>query len=223
MQPARPWLTLRGGGTAELEIKRSRFLGLAAPAPDERAVHDALTQRRSAHPDASHHCFAYRLGTGGESGRFSDDGEPGGAAGRPIMEVLLRENVVDVVVLVTRYFGGTLLGSGGLARAYSQAASEAVRAAGLLEMRPYTALRITVDYAHLGAVEQALLRAGRTDDDREFAERVALSVPVPLGEERLWATIVADITAGTGTAVPGPTIYLPETVVRGEAPHGSGT
>ena len=144
----------------ELEIKRSRFLGRAAPLRTEEAVQAWLAATRAAHPDANHHCFAYRLGVSGDAGRFSDDGEPGGTAGRPIMEVLLREALVDVAVVVTRYFGGVLLGAGGLTRAYSQSAAGAVRAAGFLSMRPHTEIDVTIDYASLGALEQLLLAYG---------------------------------------------------------------
>lgn len=202
--------TLRGEGIAELEIKRSRFLGQAAPVRDEAAVHALLASVRSAHPDASHHCFAYRLGLAGEAARFSDDGEPGGTAGRPIMEVLLREELVDVAVVVTRYFGGILLGSGGLTRAYSQTAAEAVRAAGFVAMRPHTEVRVTVEYSRLGALEQALLRAGLVASAKEYTDRVTLLVPVPAGDEPSFAAVVADLTGGGGLVVPGPTLYLPE-------------
>lgn len=208
-QPARAFRTLRSDGETALEIKRSRFLGLAAPVRGEAAAQDVLARIRHAHPEASHHCFAYRLGTTGEIGRFSDDGEPGGTAGRPIMEVLLREEVVDALVVVTRYFGGVLLGAGGLTRAYSQAAAEAVRAAGFVAMRPHSALRVTVDYTALGALEQLILHAGLSATAKEYAERATLTVPVPTGEEAAFATRIADLTAGAGVVVTGPVVYLP--------------
>ncbi|HXT36001.1 MAG TPA: YigZ family protein, partial [Chloroflexota bacterium] len=105
-----PFMTIRGQGRADLEIKRSRFLALVAPSADEAAARALVAGERARYPDANHHTFAYRLGQGGDTGRFSDDGEPGGTAGRPMMEVLLRESLVNVVVVVTRYFGGTPLG-----------------------------------------------------------------------------------------------------------------
>ena len=207
---ARAFRTLRGEGAAALEIKRSRFLGHAAPAPTEEAAQEELARLRRAHAEASHHCFAYRLGAMGEIGRFSDDGEPGGTAGRPIMEVLLREELVDVVVVVSRYFGGVLLGSGGLTRAYSQAAAAAVRAAGTVAMRPHTELRITVAYSALGSLEQLLLHAGLRATGTEYTDRATLMVPVPAGDEAAFAARLADLTAGAGIVTPGRTVYLPE-------------
>jgi uncharacterized YigZ family protein len=209
-QATRAFRTLRGEAEVQAEIKRSRFLGLATPVRDEDAALDRLARIRRAHPEANHHCFAYRLGVTGEIGRFSDDGEPGGTAGRPIMEVLLREAVVNALVVVIRYFGGTLLGAGGLTRAYSQTAAEAVRAAGFVAMRPHTELRITVDYSALGALEQLLLHAGLAATEKTFAQSVTLTVPVPDGEEAAFAARIADLTAGAGIVVPGHVVYLPE-------------
>jgi len=205
----RPFRTLRGKAVVELEIKRSRFIAQAVPMRAETAVQEWLAAVRLAHPDANHHCFAYRLGTAGDVGRFSDDGEPGGTAGRPMMEVLLREELVDAAVVVTRYFGGVLLGAGGLTRAYSQGAAEAVRAAGFLEMRPHTELEVTVDYAVLGALEQLLLREGYSADHKEYGERVTFRVPVPAGAEAGFSVRVADLSAGAALLTAGPTVYLP--------------
>lgn len=210
MQAARAFRTLRGEGTTEIEIKRSRFLGLATPARDEGAAQEMLARARRAHPEARHHCFAYRLGVAGEIGRFSDDGEPGGTAGRPIMEVLLREEVVAALVVVTRYFGGVLLGAGGLTRAYSQTAAEAVRAAGFVAMRPHIGMQVTVEYSALGGLEQFLLHAGLTATEKAYTERVTLTVPVPAGDERAFVVQLADLTAGTAIVIPGRTVYLPE-------------
>jgi len=209
-QVARSFRTLRGPGSAELEIKRSRFLGIAQPARDEATVHALLASVRATHPDANHHCFAYRIGQEGGIARFSDDGEPGGTAGRPMMEVLLREELVDVAVVVTRYFGGVLLGSGGLVRAYGQAASEALRAAGFSAMRPNTEMEVRVEYSQFGALEQCLLQAGLAATAAVYTEHVTLLVPVPSGQEPSFATLIADLTAGTGLVTPGQTIYLPE-------------
>jgi uncharacterized YigZ family protein len=215
---SRAFRTLRGPGDAALEIKRSRFLGHAEHAGDETAVQGVLARVRAAHPDAGHHCFAYRLGQEGTLARFSDDGEPGGTAGRPMMEVLLREEIVDAVVIVTRYFGGILLGAGGLARAYSQAAAEAIRAAGFARMLPHSVMRITVDYAHFGAIEQALQRSGYPPSDIGYTDRVTVTVPIPTGEEQAVARLVADLTAGQGRVAEEAQIYLPEQPPKHRSP-----
>jgi len=205
-----PFRTVAGSGRAELEIKRSRFLAVAAPTADEQAVRAVLGDERARHPDAGHHAFAYRLGHDGEIGRFSDDGEPGGTAGRPIMEVLLRESVVDAVVVVSRYFGGVLLGAGGLARAYGKAATEAIHVAGFRRMLPHILMRAVVAYSLAGALEQALARAGLTIHDIQYTDSVSLAVPVPAADEADFLRLIADITAGTGQVEAGPLVYLPE-------------
>jgi len=205
----RAFRTLRAPGSAELEIKHSRFLGMAGPARDEAQVQAILAEARLAHPDASTHCFAYRLGPDGAQGRFSDGGEPGGTAGRPMMEVLIREALVDVLVVVTRYFGGTLLGAGGLARAFGQTAAAAIHAATAVAMQPHTVLRITVAYGQLGALERALLAAGLRQDGAQYTDAVTVTVPVPTGTEGQMAAIVADLSGGAGAVRPGETVYLP--------------
>ena len=207
---ARPFRTLRGTGVSELETKRSRFLGRAAPVRVEADVQALLAAVRAEHPEAGTHAFAYRLGMEGAEARFSDDGEPGGTAGRPMMEVLLREELVDATVVVTRYFGGTLLGAGGLTRAFGQTATLAIHAAGAAAMRPHTELSVTVDYAQFGALEQSLERAGLVASESGYGERVTVVVPVPAGEEAAFAARLADLTAGAGLLVPGRTIWLPE-------------
>jgi uncharacterized YigZ family protein len=205
----RAYRTLKTVGTSELEIKRSRFLGRAEPIGDELGFQQLLTLMRTAHPDARHHAYAFRLGRAGEVARFSDDGEPGGTAGRPAMEALLRDEVVDGAVVVTRYFGGTLLGSGGLTRAYSQAAAEAIRAAGIVSMRPHTEMHVVIDYEIYGALEQTLKRAGLSVGATSFADVVTVAVRVPAGQEPRLVSLVADLTAGAGLVEPGSTMYLP--------------
>jgi uncharacterized YigZ family protein len=210
MEPLVPsFRTLRGDGQSEVEIKRSRFLGRALPIQAEEDARAAITMVRRRHPEARHHAFAFRVGLTGDVARFSDDGEPGGTAGRPIMEVLLREGVTDAVVIVTRYFGGILLGAGGLTRAYSQTAAEAVRSAAPVEQRPYTVLGITVDYAQFGALEQALLRRGLALHDAVFTDVVGITVHVPLADAPAITTLVADATAGAALVEEHGTIYIP--------------
>jgi len=205
---ARPFNTLRGAGDSALEIKRSRFLGHAEPLDTVENFQELLARTRADHPEAGHHAFAYRLGLAGESARFSDDGEPGGTAGRPIMELLLSEQIVDAAIVVSRYWGGTLLGSGGLTRAYGQAATEAVRAAGLARMMPHTRTTVTIEHACYGAVEQMLRGGNLRVAESAFADLVSLAVLVPAGEEAAFATAMADITAGAALIEPGITVYL---------------
>jgi len=187
-------------GEAVLEAKGSRFYAWAAPAACEQDVRELLATARAAHPEANHHAYAYRLGPGGALARFSDDGEPGGTAGRPMMEVLLRAALVDIAVVVSRHFGGTLLGAGGLVRAYGGAAAEAVRAAGVVALRPHTRLGVTVEYGLLGAVEQEIRRLGLRPPEIEYGERAALTVLVPHGDVASFQARVRDLSSGQAEA-----------------------
>lgn len=169
--------TVAHASEEEFVINRSRFIGRCFSIQTEEDALAHLAAIRKQHYDATHNCYAYRIGTRGETARFSDDGEPSGTAGMPMMEVLTANGVTNVLCIVTRYFGGILLGAGGLVRAYSRGAAEAVRAAGALHYIPGTALEFTVDYARYGAVE-AYVRANAQVDALDFAEAVRIRVLV---------------------------------------------
>src|SRR5436309_729670 len=166
-------------GESLFEAKGSLFFGKAAPVEDAAGVQALLGAARAAHPEANHHAFAYRLGAAGEVARCGDDGEPGGTAGRPIMEVLLRESLVYAAVVISRRFGGTLLGAGGLVRAYGGAAAMAVRAAGGAAMHPHVRLQVTLDYSRLGAVQQEIRRLALRPPEESYGAQVTLTVAVP--------------------------------------------
>jgi uncharacterized YigZ family protein len=192
-----------------LEAKGSLFFGQAARVDDEAGVQALLAAARAAHPEANHHAFAYRLGVEGQVARFGDDGEPGGTAGRPIMELLLRESLVDAAVVVSRRFGGTLLGAGGLARAYGGAAAMAVRAAGVAALRPHVRLQVTVDYSRLGAMQQEMRRFGLRQPEESYGAQVMLTVAVPSEQCELFCACVRDLSAGQAHITAGETVYLP--------------
>ena len=198
-----------GVGESVFEAKGSLFFGQAARVDDEAGVQALLAAARAAHPEANHHAFAYRIGVEGQVARFSDDGEPGGTAGRPIMEVLLRESLVDAAVVVSRRFGGTLLGAGGLARAYGGAAAMAVRAAGVAAMHPHVRLRVTIDYARLGAVQQEIRRLGLRPPEESYGAQVTLTVSVPCEQCAMFRARVSDLSAGQAQITNGETVYLP--------------
>ncbi len=183
-------------GQGLVEAKGSRFYAHARPAADEGAVRAALEAARAEHPAANHHAYAYRLGPNGAAARYSDDGEPGGTAGRPIMDALRHAGLVDVVVVVSRIFGGALLGSGGLTRAYGGAAAAAVRDAGVTVMHPHLRLELSVSYDLLGAVEQELRRAGLPPIDTVYAASVTVAVLVPAEDVPALRARLADVTAG---------------------------
>ncbi len=165
----------------ELEIKRSRFIGRCFPVADEEQALTILAAVKKQHWDARHNCYAYAVGERMEIARYSDDGEPAGTAGLPMMEVLRQTGVTNALCVVTRYFGGVLLGTGGLVRAYTRAASDAVQAAGLVDMRACVEYRLNVPYALWGSLE-GMLRASGQLGATEFGAQVQVQAFVQEAE-----------------------------------------
>ena len=130
------YITVARSSREETVINKSRFIGYAAPCISESEALAFLQSVREEHKTATHHCYAYIIGENSGIMRYSDDGEPGGTAGLPMMDVIRARNIVNCCVVVVRYFGGTLLGTGGLVRAYSQSAQSALNAAGIIRMEP---------------------------------------------------------------------------------------
>jgi len=165
--------------SAEIVIKRSRFIGWGSPVETEEEALAVLNRIRTEHPQATHHCYAYRVGLGTETIRFSDDGEPGGTAGRPILEVLQREDLRNALIVVTRYFGGTLLGAAGLVRAYTQAAKLAVDACGVVRQMPHARIKVVLDYEWVGKVQHWLQQEGAILENTEYGAQAAFQFLVP--------------------------------------------
>ena len=203
--------TLAAKGEAELVIQRSRFIGRGFPVESEAAALAILADIRKAHWDASHNCFAYRIGPDGGCARYSDDGEPGGTAGLPMMEVLKSRGLTDLLVVVTRYFGGILLGAGGLTRAYSKSARDALAAAGVAAMGLWTAARCTCPYPLLERVKLEVQAVGGTVDAVDYGAEAALTLSLPEDAPRRLQDRLTELSAGrlrlelSGTELrPGP-------------------
>lgn len=179
-----------------IEIKRSRFIGNLYPIRSEEEAKERLREIRQQYPDATHHCYAYLLGEEQEVQKFSDDGEPSGTAGRPMLETLKKSGVTNVLAIVTRYFGGTLLGAGGLVRAYSQCVAELVKAATLQEIIHYTALEVEVGYADWNRLQHLLEKQGVQYDTPAFAEQVRLAVRLPQEEAAAFEAHLREMTHG---------------------------
>lgn len=194
---AAEYLTIRETGKGEYEEKKSRFLGEAIHVESEEEASAHLTRIRKQYYDARHHCYAWVLGEGSERRKSSDDGEPSGTAGQPILKVIEGSGCTNILVVVTRYFGGTLLGTGGLVRSYTQAARAALEDAQTVRMCLCRKLAVTVEY---GALDRLLyeLRRGETEmGETEYGAKVTLHLTVE--EERadnLLTTITA-LTSGT--------------------------
>lgn len=173
----KPYLTIGRDSETEYIINKSRFIGRAFRVTNEEEVNFHLARIRKQHYDATHNCYAYSLGVNGELARFSDDGEPGGTAGMPMMEALRHKGVTDLLVVVTRYFGGILLGAGGLVRAYSRGAADAIAAAGLVSMEPGVEVQFSVEYPMYGALE-GFLREHASDVTADFQEVVRMRMMI---------------------------------------------
>lgn len=172
----KPYKSVKQCSEAEYTVNRSRFIGRCFPVDSEEAALCLLGDIRKKHWDATHNCFAYRIGENAAA-RFSDDGEPGGTAGKPIMDVLTGRGLTNVLCVVTRYFGGILLGAGGLVRAYSKSAADAVAKAGVVSYLPGTVLDIPMDYSRYGALE-GFIRASAEVRNVAFAQNVVVTVAV---------------------------------------------
>lgn len=196
-QPA-CYRTVKASASIELIINKSRFIGQCFPISSESEAIDKLAVLRKQYWDATHNCYAYSVGKKGEIARFSDDGEPGGTAGMPMMDALRGAGVTDVLCVVTRYFGGILLGTGGLVRAYSKSCSEAIRAAGIVRMAPCDLIAFDVPYHQWAIFQQEARKQGATVSP-EYGERIYCVATVEKGRTKTFMDAVYNESAGTLT------------------------
>ncbi len=188
--------TVRGYGMEEFIINKSRFLGHARPAASQEEAQAFLSEMRLKYKDASHNCFAYVIGQNAGIQRYSDDGEPSGTAGLPIIEVVKAQNVVNVCVVVTRYFGGVLLGAAGLVRAYTQGAVSALRAAQVVTMHRTQRYLFDLDYPLLGRVDHWLEGQPVRLESRDFGACVTLGVAVKNADAPAFLRGLSEVTQG---------------------------
>jgi uncharacterized YigZ family protein len=175
---------------SEFVEKRSRFIGHIWPVDSEDQAQELIRRVKKQHYDARHNCWCYLLG--GSVVRYSDDGEPQGTAGQPMLAVFQREHVTNVLCVVTRYFGGILLGSGGLIRAYSTGASIAVKAASKAKIVPCGEYQVTLDYPQLGSFQNLLSTVEGEQTDAQYTDRIALTVVVPQEQANVFESRVVE-------------------------------
>lgn len=199
--------TLRGPGEETIIIKKSRFIGYAQPVETEQEAVKFIEGIRKKHWDANHNCYAYQVGFNDEIQKSNDAGEPAGTAGRPILEVIKKEGLKNVVVVVTRYFGGTLLGAGGLIRAYGQTAGAALQAGGIVTRSLFQVVRVEIDYTWLGRVENETLQGGYFIDHIEYLDRVAVLALVQVDQFEQYFNLLTDVTNGQATISPAEQIF----------------
>ena len=188
--------TISREAESAIEIKRSRFIGRSfkAATPDKAL---AIVKRvRETWHDATHHCWAYRLGISGQQARYDNSGEPQRTAGPPILDVLKHHNLTNTLVVVTRYYGGTKLGAGGLVRAYSEAAKKAIEASGISDLRLVREVRAPVPYPLLAPLEAYLLQEGFEISSKDFSELVVLLLRIPADRESDFRAFYADLVNG---------------------------
>ena len=193
------YLVPTGYGEDEFVEKKSRFIGRVWPVETEEEALQRIQEMKKQHYDATHNCWAYVIRDGAM--RFSDDGEPGGTAGNPMMQVLQREELYNVVCVVTRYFGGTLLGAGGLVRAYTKGAKIAIDAAGKSMKRVWTVLYVPCPYNWYERIKLEVEAFGGILRDTQFGAEVELEILVAQPQTSAFLDRLTDLTAGTVTGM----------------------
>lgn len=184
------------GGTGEIVEKKSRFIAHVFPVETEEEALRLIEETKKKYWDARHNCYAFVLGEWGDISRCTDDGEPSGTAGRPILEVLTGAGLHNVLLIVTRYFGGTLLGTGGLVRAYSQAAQAGLAESVIIDKISGRRLALETDYNGIGRLQYIIAQMDLPTIDTEYAENVALSVAVPDSRCDEFISKITEATAG---------------------------
>ena len=205
------YLTAAGFGRAEYEDKKSRFIAHVDRAENEAEAKALLTRVKREFPDATHHVYAWVLREGNTL-RWSDDGEPGGTSGQPTLAVLQGAGVTDACCVTARYFGGTLLGSGGLVRAYSAAARLALNAAGIARMSPWRKGAFECSYARYERLRRALEDRGARVEETSFGAAVEIVFSAPEAQAEAVGDVLRDMTAGELRVVYGDIVYRPSKV-----------
>lgn len=193
--------TIARAGSAELVVKKSRFICTVERAGSEAEARDKLQALKKQYWDANHNCSAWIIGTRGELRRSNDDGEPGGTAGAPMLHVLDQRGVTDTIAVVTRYFGGVLLGAGGLVRAYGQAVSEALDAVGIVEWVPLTVLAVEAPHDEAGRLENLLRGTAWRVASIDYGAQVTFELPLNAADIEPFRTWLSETTSGRCAAV----------------------
>lgn len=202
--------TLHEFGTDEITIEKSTFIGYAKPIKTEEEAVEFINEIKKKHKDARHNVWAYTVGKSMNIQRYSDDGEPQGTAGIPTLEVIKKEELRDVVVVVTRYFGGIKLGAGGLVRAYTKGAKIGLEAGKIIEKIMYQEVKIKIDYNQLGKVQNEIMNMGYFIKDTIYEDNVEIIVYSRANEKEAIIERINDITSATAQITIGEEFYLSE-------------
>ncbi len=207
--------TVHTGGTGEIIEKKSRFIANVAPVSSEESALEFIEQMKRKYWDARHNCSAYVIGYQNEIQRCSDDGEPSKTAGRPILDVLLGEGIHNAVIVVTRYFGGTLLGTGGLVRAYQSAAKEGLNSSTIIEKEYGFKIQVITDYNHIGKLKYLISQSGITVLQNDYTNIVVITLLVPLDIYQEFQKKIMEVTGGKARITEDGGVYY--AVINGQA------
>lgn len=204
------YLTINDYGKTSLNIKKSEFIGYVKHVVSEEEATEFIESIRKKNWNATHNCFGYMIGQNDEVQKANDDGEPSGTAGKPILETIKKNELKDTAIVVTRYFGGIKLGTGGLIRAYGQAANEAIQSGGIIERSLHTIINITLDYTWLGKIENELNNRNYKIKDIDYLDKVTIHVLVEFNEEENFINYMTNLTNGQAEMTKGEQIYVDE-------------
>jgi len=202
------YLTVSREAAAELEEKKSRFIATVRPVADEEEAHGFIEALRSKYWNATHNVYAYYICGGNMQQKFSDDGEPSGTAGLPVLEAIRKLEVEDVAVVVTRYFGGTLLGASGLVRAYGKSAAMGIEAAGKVKRQLCVETGIALDYSLLGKLQALAASKGYRVKDTVYAQDVDMYLYIPIDEFEAFSALVTEATNAKAIVYAGEKSYI---------------
>lgn len=206
------YLTVSKEAAAEIEEKKSRFIATVRPVSSEQEAQDFINRLKTKYWDATHNVYAYYICAESTLQKFSDDGEPSGTAGLPVLEAIKKLEVQDVAVVVTRYFGGTLLGASGLVRAYGKSAAVGIEAAGIVRKLLCTEVRVTIDYSMLGRIQAAIVSRGYSVKDTVYTDNVSMDVYVPVDEFDFFTALITEESNGRADISAGEKVYITKEV-----------
>jgi uncharacterized YigZ family protein len=190
------YLTLDAPGEHEIKIKGSRFIALGYPVESEAKAKAILEEIRKKEHTATHYCFAYLVDPGDEKFKYSDDGEPSGTAGRPIYQTIIGKKLKNVLVIVVRYYGGTKLGTGGLTRAYSQAAAEMLDRTKIIETLICDRLHFVVSFNYFDRIMRLVSRGGYRIISQDFTDQVTLDIEIRKSHTKQFTSQLVELTGG---------------------------
>lgn len=202
------YLTISHEAVAELEERKSRFIATVRPVTSEETANNFISELKAKYWNASHNVYAYYICANNVLQKFSDDGEPSGTAGLPVLEAIKKSDLQDIAVVVTRYFGGTKLGAAGLVRAYGKSATMGIRAAGIVKKQLCIQAELTMEYTLLGKVQAVVASKGYRVKDTIYAQDVDMVVYIPLDEIEEFASSVNEATNGQALIGIGEKAYI---------------